>query len=158
MKRTKQRSLYCSCGKAKIVARGLCGSCYTMKRQDVEYFGGLRETVLDRDNRRCRVCDVPGGRKRSLAVHHRIRGRSELHLLITLCLGCHAKVTRTASLCADWPELLRVLWREQHPDAHEQLPLDFKVVRAPALPVDLDFEESTLLNHGNAAPVESVER
>ena len=60
--------------------------------------------------------------------------------MIALCLRCHAKVTRTASLCADWPELLRVLWREQHPDAHEQLPLDFTVVRPPAVPVSFDFE------------------
>ena len=99
MKRTKQRSLYCSCGKSEIVACGLCGTCYTLKRQDEEYFGGLREVVLDRDDRHCRVCDVPGGRKRSLAVHHRVPGRSELHLMITLCLSCHAKVSRTTSLC-----------------------------------------------------------
>jgi hypothetical protein len=29
-----------------------------MKRQDDEYFGGLREAVLERDGYRCRVCDV----------------------------------------------------------------------------------------------------
>ena len=46
--------------------------------------------------------------------------------MITLCLACHAKVTRTLFLEEDWPELLRVLWREQHPKAKEQKFLDFR--------------------------------
>ena len=141
-----------------MVALGLCGTCYTLKRQDDEYFGGLREAVLDRDGRRCRVCDAPGGRKRSLAVHHRVPGSSELHLMITLCLACHAQVTRTAVLCAAWPDLLRVLWREQHPTAHEQLPLDFTMRRSPPQAVPFSFEQTVITDHGNAAPVERVER
>jgi len=36
-------------------------------------------------------------------------------------------VTRTQMLCKEWPEPLRVLWREQHPEAHEQTALDFTV-------------------------------
>ena len=91
-----------SCGRA------LCATCYTLKRQDEEYFGGLREAVLQRDGHRCRVCGKPGGRKRSLAVHHRISGKSELGLMVTLCLAHHAMVTRTLVLLEDWPELLRV--------------------------------------------------
>ena len=47
--------------------------------------------------------------------------------MITLCLGCHAKVTRTQFLQDDWPELLRILWREQHPAGHEQTTLNFKL-------------------------------
>ena len=137
MKRQAQRSLYCSCGRAEVVARGLCAVCYTLKRQDVEYFAGLREAVLDRDGRRCRVCDEPGGRKRSLAVHHRAPGRSELGLMITLCLACHAKVTRTLVMDSCWPLLLIQLWREQHPEAHEQLQLDFVVRVMPPQPVPL---------------------
>lgn len=131
MKKQAQGSMYCSCGNAVIVARGLCGTCYAMKRQDEKYYGGLREAVLDRDGRRCRVCDVPGGRKRSLAVHHRVPGRSELGLMITLCLACHAKVTRTLAVNCCWPPLLIELWREQHPEAHEQLQLDFTVRMTP---------------------------
>jgi len=156
MKKQVQRSMHCSCGNAVMVARGLCGTCYVMKRQDEKYYGGLREAVLDRDGRRCRVCDVPGGRKRSLAVHHRVPGCSDLHLMITLCLGCHAKVSRTMSLCADWPELLRVLWREQHPNAHEQLPLDFSVEKIAPKPVSL-FRESKE-GRGNGGAMESMER
>jgi hypothetical protein len=34
-------------------------------------------------------------------------------------------VSRTCVLRNDWPELLRLLWREQHPHAHEQGRLDF---------------------------------
>jgi hypothetical protein len=48
-------------------------------------------------------------------------------LMITLCLAHHAMVTRTQMLCKKWPELLRVLRREQHPEAHEQTALDFSV-------------------------------
>ncbi len=47
-----QRSMLCRCGNAKILAHGLCATCYTLKRQDAEYFGGLRETVLERDGYR----------------------------------------------------------------------------------------------------------
>ena len=45
--------------------------------------------------------------------------------MITLCLIHHKMVTRTLVLLEEWPEVLRVLWREQHPDAHEQTALDF---------------------------------
>jgi hypothetical protein len=38
-----QRALHCRCGREKILALGLCATCYTLKRQDDEYFGGLRE-------------------------------------------------------------------------------------------------------------------
>ena len=132
MKKGTQRAMHCRCGHPKILAVGLCSTCYTLKRQDEEYFGGLREAVLKRDGHRCRVCGKPGGRKRSLAVHHRVAGKSELDLMITLCLAHHAMVTRTLVLLEDWPELLRVLWREQHPDAYEQTALDFSVLGPPA--------------------------
>jgi hypothetical protein len=52
----KQRGIFCPCGRSKILALGLCASCYSMKRQDEENYGGLREVVLDRDERRCRAC------------------------------------------------------------------------------------------------------
>ena len=132
MKKGTQQAMHCRCGHPKILAVGLCSTCYTLKRQDEEYFGGLREAVLKRDGHRCRVCGKPGGRKRSLAVHHRVAGKSELDLMITLCLAHHAMVTRTLVLLEDWPELLRVLWREQHPEAHEQTALDFCIIGPPA--------------------------
>jgi hypothetical protein len=110
--------------KSEILALGLCPTCYTLKRQDDEYYGGLREAVLDRDERRCRTC--PNLKRQKLAVHHRVPGVSKLELMITLCLGCHAKVTRTQFLQDDWPELLRILWREQHPAGHEQPTLNFR--------------------------------
>ena len=52
--------------------------------------------------------------------------------MITLCLAHHAMVTRTLVLLQNWPELLRVLGREQHPDAHEQRSLDFAMLGPPA--------------------------
>jgi len=127
MKKQVQQSMYCSCGNAVMVARGRCATCYTLKRQDDRDFGGRWEPVLDRDDRRCRICGRPGSTKRSIAVHHRVPGVSEDHLMISLCLAHHAMVTRTQFLRKVWPELLRDLWREQHPDAHEQLALDFSV-------------------------------
>jgi 5-methylcytosine-specific restriction endonuclease McrA len=66
-----QLALCCPCGRAEALALGLCPTCYTLKRQDEEYFGGLREAVLERDGYRCRGCRAPGREKRSLIVHHR---------------------------------------------------------------------------------------
>jgi hypothetical protein len=102
-----QRVMLCRCGNPKILALGLCPTCYTLRRQDDAYYGGLREAVLDRDDRRCRTC--PNLKRQKPAVHHRVPGISKLELMITLCLGCHAKVTRTQFLQDDWPELLRIL-------------------------------------------------
>jgi hypothetical protein len=134
MARLVQRSICCPCGSDKILALGLCGTCYTLKRQDEEYFGGQREEVLARDGNRCAVpgCTTLKRGKRSIAVHHRKPGNSDPKLMITLCLACHAKVTRTLYLQREWPPLLRVLWREQHPRAHEQIAIDFAEKRTPA--------------------------
>lgn len=120
----RQSRLHCFCGRTKILARGLCRVCYTLQRQDQTYSGGLREQVLARDGHRCRACGAGGRGKRTLAVHHRQPGVSTLATLITLCPACHAKVSRTRMLVRNWPPLLRTLWREQHPQAHEQRSLD----------------------------------
>ena len=132
-----QHALCCPCGRTDIIALGLCGTCYTLKRQDEAYFGGLREQVLERDGRRCRICGRPAKGKRSIAVHHRKPGVSTMESMITLCLAHHAMVTRTQMLCKEWPKLLRTLWREQHPDAHEQTPLDFATKKTPVISVSL---------------------
>jgi 5-methylcytosine-specific restriction endonuclease McrA len=123
--------MLCPCGNPKILAHGRCATCYTLKRQDDEYFGGLREAVLDRDGYRCRVCDAPGRDKRSIIVHHRVPGKSVLSLMISLCPGCHAKVHRTKAVMSEMSPLLLILWREQHPEGHEQTTLNFRT-RGPA--------------------------
>ena len=69
MKAGRQRVMHCRCGNAKVLALGLCATCYTLKRQDEEYFGGLREAVLERYGYRCLVCDASGRDKRSIIVH-----------------------------------------------------------------------------------------
>ena len=125
MKPGSQRALYCRCGRDKIIANGHCATCYTLKRQDEAYFGGLREAVLERDGYSCRVCGASGRDKRSITVHHRVPGRSLLHLMISLCPGCHAKVHRTKAVLTQMPPLLLALWREQHPNGHEQTLLNF---------------------------------
>jgi 5-methylcytosine-specific restriction endonuclease McrA len=109
---------------------GLCATCYTLKRQDDEYFGGLREAVLERDGYRCRVCDASGSDRRSIIVHHRRPGKSVLHLMISLCPACHAKVHRTKAVLSRMPPLLLKLWHELHPKGHEQTMLDY-TVKAP---------------------------
>ena len=133
MRKLQQIVLHCPCGNAKVLAKGLCATCYTLKRQDEEYFGGHREEVLKRDDFRCRVpgCTTTKRGKRSIAVHHREPGNSDPGKMLTLCLRCHAKVTRTHYVQDDWPEFLRVLWREQHPGGQEQHSLQFNV-NAPA--------------------------
>jgi hypothetical protein len=77
--------MHCPCGNPKVLALGLCATCYALKRQDEEYFGGLREAVLERDGYRCRVCDASGRDKRSIIVHHRVPGKSVLNLMFSLC-------------------------------------------------------------------------
>jgi hypothetical protein len=124
--------MLCRCGNAKILALGLCSTCYTLKRQDEEYFGGLREQVLERDGYRCRGCGAPGRIKRSITVHHRIHGVSKLEWMISLCPGCHAKVERTKMVLSEMNPLLLMLWRERHPNAHEQVMLDFTPRDNPA--------------------------
>jgi hypothetical protein len=79
-----QSALYCRCGNEKILALGLCATSYTLKRQDEEYFGGLREAVLERDGYCCRVCGASGRRKWSIVVHHRVPGKPLFHLMISL--------------------------------------------------------------------------
>ncbi len=75
-----------------------------------DYFGGLRETVLERDGHRCRVCNVSGRNKRSIIVHHRVPGKSVLNLMLSLCPGCHAKVDRTTAVLSAMPLLLLCSW------------------------------------------------
>ena len=133
-----QLAMHCRCGRETMLAHGMCATCYTLRRQDEEHFGGLRETVLERDGYRCRVCDAPGTGKRSMVVHHRVTGRSELKLMISLCPACHARVHRTKVVLAAMPPLLLVLWREQHPKGHEQKALNFeKSVGETAVAVSL---------------------
>ena len=117
VKKGTQRVMHCPCGRENILAQGLCGTCYTLKRQDAEYFGGNREVVLARDGHRCTVpgCTTSKRGKRSIAVHHRVPGNNDPKLMLTLCLACHAKVTRTQFVQDDWPPLLRILWREAAP-------------------------------------------
>jgi hypothetical protein len=75
---------------------------------------GLKK-FLERDGYACRLCGDPNP-----GVHHRDPGKSVLHLMIALCAGCHAKVHRTKVVLTEFPPLLLVLWREQHPEGHEQ--------------------------------------
>jgi hypothetical protein len=136
-----QLALCCPCGRPEILALGLCATCYTLKRQDEEYFGGLRETVLERDGYRCRGCGAPGREKRSIIVHHRVPGVSTLELMISLCPGCHAKVERTKIVLSEMNLLLLELWREQHPDGQEQIMLAFDLRKPAAQAVPLSLEE-----------------
>ena len=131
MTKLVQGTMHCPCGNDKVLALGLCATCYTLKRQDEEYFGGLREAVLERDGHRCRVCDASGRDKRSIIVHHRVPGKSVLHLMLSLCPACHAKIHRTRAVLSVMPTLLLELWREHHPRGHEQIALNINV-RAPA--------------------------
>jgi hypothetical protein len=109
----------------------LCAPCYAAERHDRRHFAGLRQTVLERDRRACRVCGQPqseGGRR--IHVHHRRPGVSREKLLISLCPAHHAQIHRLRLRVLDRivAPLLAELWRELHPGAHEQLFLDFDEV------------------------------
>ncbi|MGI4756616.1 MAG: hypothetical protein ACRYGF_07190 [Janthinobacterium lividum] len=148
MKKGTQRVMHCPCGRNKVLAHGLCGTCYTLKRHDAAYFGGNREVVLARDGYRCRVpgCTTTKRGKRSISVHHRVPGNSDPKLMLTLCLVCHAKVSRTLFVQKHWPPFLRQLWREQHPDGHEQTSLNFAKKSPAAEPVPLFSDHHVATN------------
>ena len=131
MRKGTQRVLHCRCGRQRVLANGMCATCYTLRRQDAAHFGGLREAVLDHDGHCCQVCGASGRDKRSITVHHRVPGQSVLNLMISLCPACHARVHKTRVVLSEMPPLLLKLWREQHPNGHEQTRLDFQV-RGPA--------------------------
>lgn len=115
-----QTALCCPCGRPPA-KRGLCATCYALRRRDEVYFGGLRERVLDRDGHHCRGCGI--GQR--LGVHHRRPGISLLRYMVALCPACHQRVHRTRVMRRPLPAPLIALWREIHPDAPEQLGLDF---------------------------------
>lgn len=79
------------------------------------------------------------------SVHHRVSGVSKLHLMITLCAAHHAKVGRLQVADKRMSPLLLELWREQHPQGHEQVALDFTEHphRAEAVPLFYDTEEES---------------
>ncbi len=134
--------MHCRCGRERVLANGMCATCYTLHRQDDMHFGGLREAVLQRDGYCCRGCGASGRDKRSITVHHRVPGKSLLHLMISLCPACHARVHRTKAVLFEMPPLLLQLWREQHPRGHEQTILNFKERQSLAVAVPLAFSDS----------------
>jgi 5-methylcytosine-specific restriction endonuclease McrA len=136
--------MHCACENPRLLAVGRCATCYTLKRQDEEYFGGLREAVLERDGYCCRVCGASGRDKRSITVHHRVTGRSVLHLMISLCPGCHAKVHRTKMVLTEMPPLLLELWREHHPKGQEQTVLNSKARKPVTAAVPLRFGDEDM--------------
>jgi hypothetical protein len=126
----RQKPLFCSCGAGTPAIAGLCPPCYRAKARSRFYFAGHRDAVLLRDGFRCRGC----GAGKTLCVHHRAPGISELHLLITLCACCHARIHRLHALRRFLPEPLVPLWQEQHPAVPLQLqfPFFFAGAAAPA--------------------------
>jgi hypothetical protein len=143
---TRQRSFSCTCGRTPIVAKGLCASCYAMKRYDEEHFGGLREDVLRRDGHACCVCGKSGWSRKSILVHHRVPGLSVMAFMISLCISCHDRVHKLAMLDdSEASELFRILWREQHPKGQEQYELDFtKKLPCPESKLLFDLPLSTM--------------
>ena len=125
----RQRVLFCCrCGESRLYAARKCLPCYSRDKRNERHYAGLREEVLKRDGYRCCTCRfTPSAEEenRLLVVHHCQPGVSELHRMLTLCAACHARVERTKFLKRDVSNLVRELWRELHPQAHEQtwLPL-----------------------------------
>ena len=69
----------CSCGQGRAAVAGLCMTCYRRRQYSARFFGGNRESALDRDGRACRGCQA----RDYLNVHHRRRG--DHTQLVTLC-------------------------------------------------------------------------
>jgi hypothetical protein len=62
--------------------------------------------------------------------------------MISLCPGCHAKVSRTRVVLSEMPPLLLELWREQYPHGHEQTTIDFTTYRQAAQAVPLALSDN----------------
>ncbi len=118
-------SVMCACGSLEVVARGMCPRCLARQHRDKEYFGGMREAVLDRDHWTCQGCFYrpPQADRDYIVVHHRVPGVSKKELMISLCASCHAIVERLQVVRTWLPPQLLILWREQHPDSPMQLQL-----------------------------------
>lgn len=100
MKGNRQRVMHCPCGNSKVLALGLCVTCYTLKRQDEESFGGLRKVVLERDGYRCRVCDASGIQTLDRGASSRPRKvRSEHDVVALPRLPCEGSPNQGGALC-----------------------------------------------------------
>jgi hypothetical protein len=110
-----------------MLSHGMWATDYTLRRQDEENFGGLREMVLERDGYCCRVCDAPGIGKRRIIVQ--IESPALItKLMISLCPACHARIHRSKTFLVAMPPLLLVLWREQYLKRHKQKRMDFNEI------------------------------
>jgi 5-methylcytosine-specific restriction endonuclease McrA len=64
---------------------------------DSKLWKGIREQVLERDNHRCRLCNLP-----AYSVHHASYGKAvllglELKWLAAICPSCHRQIEFTVS-------------------------------------------------------------
>ena len=113
-----QPRLFCPWGAAPA---GRCRPCRQHEADSRRRFGGHRDRVLRRDRGACRVCGASAG----IVVHHRRPGRHRPDGLITLCRACHAPLHRRFQPAGVWPELLVILWEEQHLSWPRHLALGF---------------------------------
>jgi hypothetical protein len=108
LKKGVQTAICCPCGNEKILALGLCATCYTLKRQDAEYFGGLREQVLERDGYACRVCGDPDPGVSPSRAGQVCAASDDRPLCGGVSREGPPKVVLT-----EFPPLLLVLWRDR---------------------------------------------
>ena len=115
------------CGTLKLRKR-VRSTCRTPKRQDESSSAVIAEKS-QRDEYRRRVSWMNDGQARK-AVFHCSRsetGNRDPARVLTLLLARHVGATRTFYVQDDWLAVLRILWREQQPDGHEQGTLDVAV-------------------------------
>jgi hypothetical protein len=122
LKKGVQTAICCPCGNEKILALGLCATCYTLNGR-MPSISGACESRFWSAMDTLRVCGDPN--LASTIVSGRVCSSSDDR---SLC-GVSAKVHRTKVVLTELSPLL--LWREQHPEGHEQRYIDFNV-RKPA--------------------------
>jgi hypothetical protein len=81
-------------------------------------FGGHRPDVLCRDKEICVSCG-----RAATVVHHRLPGKNDPSLLVSLCRACHNRIHRWERIKAFVSAEFSILWQEQHPAAPLQLSL-----------------------------------
>ena len=127
----RQKTLFCSCGKAVPTLAGFCVRCYRAHAHSRRYFAGNREAVLARDGEKCRACGAGKPEGSRLPVHHRLPGVHREEMLVTLCAACHTRVHRRLRQRGWLPEALIGFWCEQHPDLPLQLQFSLSVAGNP---------------------------
>jgi hypothetical protein len=116
------------CGRQKVIALGLCASCYNLKRQNEECFGAYENRSSSGMSIDAAFATPRAGIRvpssSTIVFHHRLPGKSLLHLMISLppAMPRSTAPKRCSPACRNCCSSSG----EQYPNGREQTMLDLK--------------------------------